>query len=94
MHQTSLGGRCFAAEAMNAAAPRSNISASDLSEADKHTLPYPDVRMIQEAKGSAHELPYPHLLEQSQFAQASQGCKHFRDDAFLHVWLPPMNSRQ
>lgn len=63
IHHTSLGGKCFAAEAMNAAAP--NIQSLDGSpeNVETPTLSYPHIRMIQESERRTHQLPYPHLLE-------------------------------
>lgn len=65
MHQTSLGGRCFAAAAMKAAAPDETLRyhVQRVLKDKQITLSYPDIRMIQESKCRAHEFPDTHLLK-------------------------------
>ena len=46
MHQTSVVGSAFAADAMNKAAPSHNISRKYQKSLRGLTLPYPAIRMI------------------------------------------------
>lgn len=69
MHQTSLRGRCFAAEDINAAAPSLLLQSTTREKVFQFlTLSYPYIRMIQETESRAHKFPDPHFLEKPKFA--------------------------
>jgi hypothetical protein len=71
MPQTSLEGRCFAAEAIKAVAPgtRENVN-SVLGNILRITLSYPGIRVVEKPQICTHKLPDTHLLKETQFTKA------------------------
>ena len=88
MHQISLGGRCSPAVVMKAAAANNSIyvSIKNNCEHKSRTLPYPNVWMVKESQRRAHQLPYPHLLEETQLAETCKSCKNFGNNRFFHIF--------